>query len=114
MFSDTRSNTFDHILLLEANTKSTSPEMAREVSRTAAELAKIASKHSLPLSAVDARSLLYSIQCNAHQIVSTQSGAAGIALRVSGADHRGGHSQWRAAGYFVAGANSEDAAAGVG
>jgi SET domain len=66
--------------MLEANTKSTSPEMAREVSRTAAELAKIANKHSLPLSAVDARSLLYSIQCNAHQIVSAQSGAAGIAL----------------------------------
>lgn len=56
--------------------------MAREVSRTAAELAKIANKHSLPLSTVDARSLLYSIQCNAHQIVSSQSGAAGIALGI--------------------------------
>ena len=76
----TRSNTFKHILLLEANTKSTAPNMAREVSRTAAELSNIAMKCSLPLSAKDARSLLYSIQCNAHQILNSKEGETGVAL----------------------------------
>ena len=76
----TRSNTFKHILLLEANTNSTAPNMAREVSRTAAELSNIATKCSLPLSAKDARSLLYSIQCNAHQILNSKEGETGVAL----------------------------------
>ena len=54
--------------------------MAREVSRTAAELSNIATKCGLPLSAKDARSLLYSIQCNAHQILNSKEGETGVAL----------------------------------
>jgi SET domain len=53
---------------------------AREVSRTAAGLASIAMKCSLPLNAIETRSLLYAIQCNAHQILNKQAGTAGVAL----------------------------------
>jgi SET domain len=37
-------------------------------------------KCSLPLNAIETRSLLYAIQCNAHQILNKQAGTAGVAL----------------------------------
>ena len=75
-----RDNTFEHVLLLEANTKSVTPEVARDVVRTTAHLSTIARTSNLNLSAVEVRQLLYSIQCNAHLIVANQRGLKAVAL----------------------------------
>ena len=73
-------NTFQHVLLLEANTQSITLEVARDIVRTTAQLSTIARTSGLNLSAVEVRQLLYSIQCNAHLIVVNQKGSKALAL----------------------------------